>query len=47
MTLLVTPFVTTCSLVSGRLLVGLRWWNQIDEEGKSKWMFESKQVMII
>lgn len=27
--------------VSGRLLVGLRWWNQIDETGNSHWLFES------
>ncbi|VDD80465.1 unnamed protein product [Mesocestoides corti] len=28
--------------VSGRLLVGLRWWNSIDTEtGASKWVFES------
>lgn len=30
--------------VSGRLLVGLRWWNQIDQDGKSHWVFESKKV---
>ncbi len=28
--------------VSGRLLVGLRWWNEVDPStGKSKWLFES------
>ena len=27
--------------VSGRLLVGLKWWNQIDEHGKSQWVFQS------
>ncbi|VDM22789.1 unnamed protein product [Hydatigera taeniaeformis] len=28
--------------VSGRLLVGLRWWNSIDPQtGASKWVFES------
>uniref|UniRef100_A0A3B1JA66 Golgi apparatus membrane protein TVP23 homolog n=1 Tax=Astyanax mexicanus TaxID=7994 RepID=A0A3B1JA66_ASTMX len=26
--------------VTGRLLVGLRWWNQIDEDGRSHWVFE-------
>ena len=26
--------------VSGRLLVGLRWWNSIDEAGNSKWHFQ-------
>ncbi|KAF4791970.1 Golgi apparatus membrane protein TVP23 A [Turdus rufiventris] len=29
--------------VTGRLLVGLRWWNQIDEDGKSHWVFEAKR----
>ena len=41
--------VTLCSAVdfwttkniSGRLLVGLRWWNVIDERGESHWRFES------
>ncbi|KAF2304790.1 hypothetical protein GH714_037986 [Hevea brasiliensis] len=26
--------------VSGRILVGLRWWNEINEEGESVWKFE-------
>ncbi|KAG8045375.1 hypothetical protein GUJ93_ZPchr0008g11582 [Zizania palustris] len=26
--------------VSGRILVGLRWWNEIDNEGNSVWKFE-------
>ncbi|XP_058501156.1 Golgi apparatus membrane protein TVP23 homolog A-like [Solea solea] len=30
--------------VSGRLLVGLRWWNQIDEDGRSLWVFEAKKT---
>ncbi|KAM6155922.1 Golgi apparatus membrane protein TVP23 homolog A [Rhynchocyon petersi] len=30
--------------VTGRLMVGLRWWNQIDEDGKSHWMFEARKV---
>uniref|UniRef100_A0A673BZQ2 Golgi apparatus membrane protein TVP23 homolog n=1 Tax=Sphaeramia orbicularis TaxID=375764 RepID=A0A673BZQ2_9TELE len=29
--------------VTGRLLVGLRWWNQIDEDGKSLWVFETSR----
>ncbi|XP_061567380.1 Golgi apparatus membrane protein TVP23 homolog B [Cololabis saira] len=33
----------TVKNVSGRLLVGLRWWNQVDEDGKSHWVFESKK----
>lgn len=34
-------------IFTGRLLVGLRWWNYIDEEGNSKWMFESRKVSIV
>ncbi|XP_047569339.1 Golgi apparatus membrane protein TVP23 homolog A isoform X2 [Lutra lutra] len=30
--------------VTGRLLVGLRWWNQIDEDGKSHWIFEARKA---
>uniref|UniRef100_A0ACD5VRF3 Uncharacterized protein n=2 Tax=Avena sativa TaxID=4498 RepID=A0ACD5VRF3_AVESA len=26
--------------VSGRILVGLRWWNEINDDGNSVWMFE-------
>jgi hypothetical protein len=26
--------------VSGRILVGMRWWNEIDDEGNSVWKFE-------
>ncbi|KAH3861868.1 Golgi apparatus membrane protein TVP23 homolog B-like [Dreissena polymorpha] len=33
----------TVKNISGRLLVGLRWWNFVDEDGKSKWMFESRK----
>ena len=34
----------TVKNVSGRLLVGLRWWNEIDETtGNSKWVFESRR----
>lgn len=27
--------------ITGRLLVGLRWWNFVDAEGKNHWKFES------
>lgn len=27
--------------VTGRLLVGLRWWNEIKEDGSNEWIFES------
>lgn len=26
--------------VSGRILVGLRWWNEINDLGESVWKFE-------
>ncbi|KAM9964779.1 hypothetical protein ACTFIW_004565 [Dictyostelium discoideum] len=29
--------------VTGRKLVGLRWWNQIKEDGTNNWVFESVQ----
>ena len=28
--------------VSGRFLVGLRWWNEVKKDGKEVWIFESK-----
>ena len=31
--------------LSGRLLVGLRWWNMIKEDGESEFIFESLQDM--
>jgi hypothetical protein len=47
----VTIFILICLLqafdfwtvknVSGRLLVGLRWWTVVDENGNENWMFES------
>ncbi|XP_018796782.1 PREDICTED: uncharacterized Golgi apparatus membrane protein-like protein CG5021 isoform X1 [Bactrocera latifrons] len=33
----------TVKNITGRLLVGLRWWNYVDDEGVSHWVFESKQ----
>jgi len=46
----VIDFVVTISLValdfwvvknvSGRILVGLRWWNEINDRGESIWRFE-------
>eukprot|EP01134_Creolimax_fragrantissima_P000179 CFRG0179T1 len=29
--------------ISGRLLVGLRWWNHVAEDGASSWVFESRK----
>ncbi|XP_073723320.1 Golgi apparatus membrane protein TVP23 homolog B isoform X1 [Misgurnus anguillicaudatus] len=34
----------TVKNVTGRLLVGLRWWNQVDDDGKSRWVFESRKA---
>ena len=30
--------------MSGRVLVGLRWWNYVDESGENQWVFESLPV---
>ena len=38
---LAVDFWTTKN-VSGRVLVGLRYWNEIDESGESTWRFESR-----
>nr|CAB3267386.1 Golgi apparatus membrane protein TVP23 homolog B-like [Phallusia mammillata] len=34
----------TVKNVSGRLLVGLRWWNKVDEDGQSQWIYESRKA---
>ena len=28
--------------VSGRLMVGLRYWNEVDDDNKSEWRFECR-----
>ncbi|KAJ3220378.1 Golgi apparatus membrane protein TVP23 A [Dinochytrium kinnereticum] len=33
----------TVKNVTGRLLVGLRWWNEIHEDGSNVWIFESRE----
>ncbi|XP_059476748.1 uncharacterized Golgi apparatus membrane protein-like protein CG5021 isoform X2 [Neocloeon triangulifer] len=33
----------TVKNVTGRLMVGLRWWNHIDDNGESHWVFESRK----
>lgn len=33
----------TVKNITGRLLVGLRWWNYVDEDSVSHWMFESRK----
>jgi hypothetical protein len=52
----ITSFVTIVLLLSadfwtvknitGRILVGLRWWNYIDDAGKSHWVYESRNNVI-
>jgi len=32
----------TVKNVTGRLLVGLRWWNEVREDGTNVWIYESK-----
>jgi len=49
----ITSFVTVVILLSldfwtvknitGRILVGLRWWNYVDEQEISHWVFESRK----
>lgn len=34
----------TVKNITGRLMVGLRWWNYVDDEGVSHWVFESRKV---
>lgn len=29
--------------ITGRFLLGLRWWTKIDDEGKEGWLFEYNQ----
>lgn len=31
----------TVKNVTGRILVGLRWWNKVNDDGSSEWIFES------
>ena len=32
----------TTKNIAGRILVGLRWWNEVKEDGTEIWIFESK-----
>ncbi|RVE42576.1 hypothetical protein evm_012773 [Chilo suppressalis] len=41
--LLLSADFWTVKNITGRLLVGLRWWNYVDDDGKSHWVFEAKQ----
>jgi len=31
----------TVKNITGRLMVGMRWWNEIKDDGSSEWIFES------
>jgi hypothetical protein len=42
--LLISMDFWTVKNVTGRLMVGLRWWNFIDDEGNSHWVFENKHL---
>ncbi|CAN0573452.1 unnamed protein product, partial [Ectocarpus sp. 12 AP-2014] len=35
----------TVKNVSGRLMVGLRWWSNVKEDGTTEWVFESLEDM--
>ncbi|KAM9002270.1 Golgi apparatus membrane protein TVP23 homolog B isoform X2 [Sarcophilus harrisii] len=35
----------TVKNITGRLMVGLRWWNHIDDDGKSHWVFEARKEL--
>ncbi|XP_035772798.1 uncharacterized Golgi apparatus membrane protein-like protein CG5021 [Anopheles albimanus] len=41
--LLLSADFWTVKNITGRLLVGLRWWNYVDDAGVSHWIFESKK----
>ncbi|ENN81317.1 hypothetical protein YQE_02284, partial [Dendroctonus ponderosae] len=53
----ITSFVTIVLLLSmdfwtvknitGRLMVGLRWWNYVDDDGKSHWVYESRKLVVL
>ena len=33
----------TVKNITGRLMVGLRWWNKVNEDGTTEWVFESRK----
>ncbi|KAG7265825.1 hypothetical protein CRUP_020093 [Coryphaenoides rupestris] len=33
----------TVKNITGRLMVGLRWWNQVDDNGENHWVFEARK----
>lgn len=42
--LLLSADFWTVKNISGRIMVGLRWWNYVDDEGVSHWMYESRKI---
>lgn len=34
----------TVKNITGRFMVGLRWWNYVDDDGTSHWIFESRKI---
>lgn len=40
--LLLSADFWTVKNITGRILVGLRWWNYVDDDGKSIWVYESR-----
>lgn len=43
--LLLSADFWTVKNITGRLMVGLRWWNYVDDDGASHWVFESRKVI--
>uniref|UniRef100_A0A1L8DUS4 Golgi apparatus membrane protein TVP23 homolog n=3 Tax=Nyssomyia neivai TaxID=330878 RepID=A0A1L8DUS4_9DIPT len=41
--LLLSADFWTVKNLSGRFLVGMRWWNFVDDDGVSHWVFESRK----
>lgn len=37
----------TVKNITGRLLVGLRWWNQVNDDGTNTWVFESRESRVV
>ncbi|XP_050541951.1 uncharacterized Golgi apparatus membrane protein-like protein CG5021 isoform X2 [Daktulosphaira vitifoliae] len=36
----------TVKNITGRIMVGLRWWNYVDDDGVSHWVFEARKNRI-
>ncbi|XP_037094421.1 uncharacterized Golgi apparatus membrane protein-like protein CG5021 isoform X1 [Pollicipes pollicipes] len=41
--LLLSADFWTVKNITGRLMVGLRWWNYVDDDGTSHWVYESRK----